>query len=126
MTKEGKITPPHTQADGLPDFFLGRLIYYDVESNNNCRWVIYDGSNTIRFPSRASAERYCCEKAIKIHECNIGEICRCAEHVRRSFIQLDKTALLLPIDERLRVQRVALALRKAFDELDTLISQYTK
>lgn len=48
----------HLQQDGLPDYYLGRLIVFEEMSEDNCRWVVYDGHNRVRCPSRASAVDY--------------------------------------------------------------------
>lgn len=54
----GKREAAHLQHDGLPDYYLGRLIVFEEMSEDNCKWVVYDGHNRVRCPSRASAVDY--------------------------------------------------------------------
>lgn len=51
-------TPPPQNActnDGLPEYYLGCLLYKDDDTADNCRWVVYDGHCKIRCVTRQSA-----------------------------------------------------------------------
>lgn len=116
-----KCTPP--PQNELPDYYLGRLIYHDELGDDNCRWVIYDGVHTIRFPSRAAAERYCVEVSLKIDDDVTQNLMRCYEGLRRSYVLLDKVADKTPVSHKLKLQQIALDVRKAADQLDGIIAQ---
>lgn len=120
MDQDNTIPP---QIGELPDYYLGRLIYYDDLGDDNCRWIIYDGVNTIRFPSRAAAERYCIEVSLKISDDSIQNLMRSYEYMRRSYLILDKAAQLSPANHRLLLESIALKVRLMADKLDSIIAQ---
>lgn len=53
-------TPPPTKfhPDDLPDYYLGKLLYFDADGDDNCRYVVYDGLTKVRCPTRSAALHY--------------------------------------------------------------------
>lgn len=112
--------------DGLPEYSFGRLIFYDSTSDDNCRWVVYDGDKKVRCPDRMTALRYCAEKAGSVDDELVTLLLVVNDELRRCWQHLDRVAARLPAEERLEAGLTAVELRKQFDRLDRLISQHIK
>lgn len=115
-------TPPPVHTKPLPDYYLGMLLYYDDESDDNCRWVVYDGHSRTRCVSRKSAIDL-------ISATVLGQ----AEAKTRSFLldarmsfahamhQLDNAALHSEGLQRLRLSRTAVKIRPVLVEIDNIL-----
>lgn len=117
------ITPPRVTK--LPDYFLGRLIFFDEYSSDAMKYVVYDGREFVRCVSRKAAERYCAEKQNCVGHEAITQALVSMEHLRISFRTLDNAASRTHDTEaRLVLEGFAFHLRKAYDKIDTYIKQH--
>lgn len=121
-----KSTPPREILNELPDYFLGCLIFYDEFSDDNMRWILYDGRRKIRCISRPAAEKLAAEIATKITDDGINHLMVAHHFLRRAHQTLDKMANESDVETRLWLQLKALEVRKIADAIDTLIAQQIK
>jgi len=121
-----KTTPPREILNELPDYFLGCLIFYDESSDDNMRWILYDGRRKIRCISRSAAEKLAAEIATKITDDGINHLMVAHHFLRRAHQTLDKMANESDVETRLWLQLKALEVRKIADAIDTLIAQQIK
>lgn len=121
-----KTTPPREILNELPDYFLGCLIFYDEFSDDNMRWILYDGRRKIRCISRSAAEKLAAEIATKITDDGINHLMVAHHFLRRAHQTLDKMANESDVETRLWLQLKALEVRKIADAIDTLIAQQIK
>lgn len=123
MCKSNYPPPPEMRADEPPSYFRGHVYYYDSWSDDNCRWVLYDGKNKIRFVTRKSLEDYVIEQQAKTPERAVSLLMRAHARAQRSYLDLDDAAAQLDGNYRVNLQAIALNLRKLTDNIDTIISQ---
>lgn len=121
MTKNKEFTPPR---DELPEYFLGRLIYFDDLSGDQMKWVVYDGRQKVRCVSRKSAEEYCRQMVAKVHPAVNEKLWRIIEHIDTAWQELDKAAQFYPVDARLELERKSLELRMIGQRVDTIQKQF--
>ena len=48
----------------LPDYYMGRLSIHDEDSDDNMRWIGYDGLTKVRCVSPTAAKKYIQEQAL--------------------------------------------------------------
>ena len=119
--------PPSVKvADApLPDFYLNTLIYEDTRSGDACRWVVYDGLATIRFPHRSDAISW-----IENHRSSLpiprDRLERCLNRIDAAWRNLDFEAAELPQLEKSILERISLNLRKTSEALEAFIRNYIK
>lgn len=105
-----------------PDYFAGRLIYYDDISPETMRWVVYDGHRKIRFTSRRAAERWCAAESLKIHSEVIDRLMVAYLYADKAKQALEAAASFAN-EMRQEIEFYALEIRKISDKIDTIIAQ---
>lgn len=111
--------PPPAAFGELPEYHLGRLLYYDEMSHDNCRWIVYDGIKKVRCPSRTAALNYITEQNEAVPDVSAKAISRARFHLNRAIMELDFAALHSP--NRLILERLAVRLRPFLVEIDNQI-----
>lgn len=105
-----------------PDYFAGRLIYYDDISPETMRWIVYDGHRKIRFTSRRAAERWCAAESLKVHSEVIDRLMVAYLYADKAKQALDAAASFAN-ELRKEIEFYALEIRKISDKIDTIIAQ---
>ena len=105
-----------------PDYFAGRLIYYDDISSETMRWVVYDGHRKVRFTSRRAAERWCAAESMKIHSEVIDRLMVAYLYADKAKQALEAAASFAN-ELRQEIEFYALEIRKISDKIDTIIAQ---
>ena len=119
-------TPPPAddRLSGIPDYFCGRLIY-ETDDGDSCRWVVYDGNNKQRFPSRQAAEKWCISHSYQATTEDISKVMLNYARLVSVYKSLDSLACVLT-DERATLQGMALTLRRLADKLDNITAKYVQ
>ena len=107
----------------LPDYYMGRLIIHDEDSDDNMRWIVYDGLTKVRCVSPTAARKYIQEKALKVNDDALHYLFIEHDRLRRSYMHLDEIAAMLPAVDRPTIEAIAVNLRKITDCLDTYLAQ---
>lgn len=114
------INPPPADVCTVPDYILGKLMYYDDLSDDNCRWVVYEGDRKVRCATLRDALKYIQSTVL----CNDSEALRLVLSVRvyinRALQQLDKAATMTA-GNCLVLARLSARLRPFVEDLDNLI-----
>lgn len=106
---------------GVPDYYLGFLIYYDDFDDDNCRWVVYDGANKVRCPTRRDAIDYIVSRK-RISADDILKLMTSARiSINRAMQELEKAATYTSGTQRLLLERLAVKLRPFLVDLDNCI-----
>lgn len=118
------IYPPPADVCTVPDYILGKLMYYDDHSDDNCRWVVYDGARKVRCATRKDALKYIQSTVL----CNDSEAQRLVlsarVYINRALQQLDKAATMTA-GNSLVLARLSARLRPFVVDLDNLtLSNY--
>lgn len=103
--------------DSLPDYYCGRLIYYD--ESNGMPWIVYDGAGKTHFSNRKAAEKYCIEQATQFTKEEVGEWMRAHAHLIRAQSILDSA---IHFRKKEPCERIALQIRLLADQLDEIIA----
>lgn len=117
-------TPPpanvHTLND-LPDYYLGCLLYYDDESDDNCKWTVYDGCNYVKCATKRDALDY----IAGLRHSDTSEARRMLVGARidvnSAMTRLDRAAVHSEPARRLQLQRLSVMLRPVLVDLDNII-----
>lgn len=113
--------PPPVHTNELPDYYLGCLIYFDEDSKDECRWVVYDGNSKVRCPTRHDAIDYIASTRLNTDE----KLSRLFVDARVSLSHtmqiLDRAAKYASGPRALLLQRLAVRLRPVLVELDNII-----
>lgn len=107
---------------GIPDYFMGRLIY-ELDDGDSCRWAVYDGDKVQRFPTRTRAEEWCFEHTKDVSREEKEKLKLATARITSGYLLLDKVAPLFT-DEREVLEGLALALRQIVDKIDTITARY--
>lgn len=107
----------------LPDYYMGRLIIHDEDSDDNMRWIVYDGLTQVRCVSRTAAQKYIQENALRVNDDALHYLYIEHDRLRRSYMHLDQIASMLPAADRPTIEAIAVNLRKIADSLDTYLAQ---
>lgn len=114
-----KSTPPPTiVCTDVPDYYLGKLLYYDDDSDDNCRWVVYDGYNKIRCPTRSAAIDYISKTSLSTNDETRRQLLSARLHLNRAMMALDKAADQSAGVEKLQYARLAVRLRPTLVDID--------
>lgn len=118
------LPPPHddfqTPTD-LPDYYLGCLLWFDDLSDDNCRWVVYDGANRVRCPSRRDAVNYICMRRQQPSDDYTRKLVSARLHINHAFSDLrDAAAAADPMTAAI-MERLSVKLRPLLVELDNQI-----
>lgn len=108
----------------LPDYIGGRLLFYDEFSDDNMRYVVYDGYRKIRFISRKAAEKWIMEQVT-------GGSQECVECAMIAQMHLDRAWRALHnasnhannADLKIQFESYSVNTRRICDETDKIISQ---
>lgn len=107
----------------LPDYYMGRLIIHDEDSDDNMRWIVYDGLTQVRCVSKTAAMMYIQEHALKVNDDALHYLYIEHDRLRRSYMHLDDIAAMLPAADRPTIEAISVNLRKIADSLDTYLAQ---
>lgn len=113
----------HNASDDVPDYAFGRLIYYDGISEDNCRWIVYDGRQCVRCTSKSAAYKFAAEQANAVGSENIHFLMVGHHHLTRGYKAIDRAAEGMPVEIKLECEAIALAVRRLADKIDTIIAQ---
>jgi len=123
-----KVPPPISSQDPkfLPDYYAGCLLYLDDASDDNMRWICYDGRQRHRCISKAAAMRCAEELHNLITKDGIGHLMHSHHYLTRAWQSLDHAAAQSDIETRLWLELKAVEVHKLADAIDILISQRIK
>lgn len=111
--------PPPRDVCTIPDYVLGKLLFYDELTDNNCRWVVYDGAQKVRCATRRDALDYIQRRVTE----SSGEVQRLAlsarVHIQKALEELDRAAMKATEDS-LVLARLSARLRPFVVELDNI------
>ncbi len=105
-----------------PDYFAGRLIYYDAISPETMRWVVYDGHRKVRFTSRRAAEGWCVAESQKTNSEVIVRLMGAYLFADKAKQALEAAASFAN-ELRQEIESYALEIRKISDKIDTIIAK---
>lgn len=108
--------------NNIPDYFAGRLIYFDDISPETMKWVVYDGHKKVRFTTRKAAERWCAAESLKVHSEVIDRLMVAYLYADKSKQALEAAASFAN-ELRAEIEFYALEIRKIADKIDTIIAQ---
>lgn len=114
--------PPRSSFDELPDYYCGRLILKDTTSDDNCRWIVYDGRQSIRCVSKTAAYRVAAEQANATNDTAIYQL-MAAHHAATRASDAAQKAADESADIRIACEQISVNLRRIADQIDTIISQ---
>lgn len=118
--------PPPANVCPIPDYILGKLMYYDEGSNDNCKWVVYDGNAKVRCPSRAEAIAYIQEQVLGRDGEAERLIIDARAHIQSALQKLDRAATRTATNSLL-LARLSARLRPFVVDLDNItLNNYGK
>lgn len=98
------------------------LLYYDDETEDNCRWCIYDGYSTIRCTSRKSAIDFIRATVLQSrNEKYINSLLDARMSFAHAMHQLEVAACETADTTQLRLQRIAVKIRPVLTEIDNVL-----
>ena len=106
--------------NSIPDYFAGRLIYYDGISDETMRWVVYDGHRKVRFTTRAAAEKFAAEEAANFKNDLMERLFLANLYADKARQALDAAATFAPENLKLTIEKLALGFRKGNDLIDKI------
>lgn len=115
-------TPPRSTFEELPDYYCGRLILKDTSGEDNCRWIVYDGRQSIRCVSKTAAFRLAAEQANATNDTAIYHL-MLAHHAATRASDAAQKAADECADIRIACEQISVNLRRIADQIDTIISQ---
>lgn len=113
----------HNASDFLPDYAFGCLIYYDDVSDDNMKWIVYDGRMKVRCISKKAAYHYAAQQANAVGTEVINFLMIGYHHLTRGYNAIDRAAPMMPVEIKLECEAIALAVRKLADKIDSIIAQ---
>lgn len=113
------ISPPPRNACPIPDYILGKLLYFDGDSDDNCRWVVYDGDRKVRCATRKDAIAYIQERVLGKDEEAERLVLDARAHIQRALKLLDKAAATTARDSLL-LARLSAKLRPFIVDMDNI------
>ena len=113
----------HNASDDIPDYAFGRLIYYDGVSEDNCRWIVYDGRQYVRCTSKTAAYKFAAEQANAVGSECIHFLMVGHHHLTRGYKAIDRAAAMMPVELKLECEAIALQVRRLADKIDSIIAQ---
>lgn len=113
--------PPPAKNE-VPDYFLGRLIF-EMNDGNACKWVVYNGNDMLRFPSRSAAEKWCIKHTYQVDKEDVGKILQCIARLNSCYQLIDDLSPRIT-EDTIRLQGIAFSIRRNSDDLDILVSKY--
>ncbi len=113
----------HNASDDLPDYAFGRLIYRDDVSDDNMRWIVYDGRQYVRCISKKAAYQFAAEQANAVGSEAIHFLMVGHHHLTRGYNAIDRGAAMMPVELKIECEAIALAVRRLADKIDSIIAQ---
>lgn len=113
----------HNASDDLPDYAFGRLIYRDDVSDDNMRWIVYDGRQYVRCISKKAAYKFAAEQANAVGTEAIHFLMVGYHHLTRGYNAIDRAAPMMPVEIKLECEAIALSVRRLADKIDSIIAQ---
>lgn len=113
----------HNASDFLPDYAFGRLIFHDDFSDDNMKWIVYDGRTKVRCISKKAAYHYVAQQANVVGSEAINFLMVGHHHLTRGYKSIDRAAPMMPVEVKLECEAIALAVRRLADKIDSIIAQ---
>lgn len=114
--------PPANVSTDLPDYYLGCLLYYDADGEDNCRWVVYDGANRIRCYTRREAMDYISTHRLDNDELTMRYLVDARISVQHACEALQRAANNMHAGtDKLRLEKLSVNLRPIIVDLDNLL-----
>lgn len=113
--------PANVCTDGLSEYYLGCLLYYDDESEDNCRWVIYDGHSRIRCVTRDAAVEFIARNYREDSTRAYTLLVAARMHLHAAHKDLVKAAAEATGPKKLCIEQTSARLRPYIVLLDNLI-----
>lgn len=107
--------------DNIPDYYLGKLLYYDEFGDDNCRWVVYDGQTRVRCPTRHDAIDYIARHALRDDDQRKRLIISARLLLNKAMEHLDRAARMSEGQDKLLYESLAVKLRPHIVDLDNQI-----
>lgn len=122
---ETKLSPPPQNVctlNDIPDYYYGMLLYYDLDGEDNCRWVVYNGETKVRCPTRRDALDYITQTARNTDDKCAKLVLDARLRLNTTIYCLDKAATFETGTQRLLLERLAVRLKPVLVELDNLLT----
>lgn len=121
---ETKSPPPQNVCtlQDIPDYYYGMLLYYDLDGDDNCRWVVYNGVTKVRCPTRKDALDYITSTAKHTDEKSAQLVLDARLRLDKAIYCLDKAATFETGAKRLLLERLAVRLKPVLVELDNILT----
>lgn len=124
MGKRDSTPPPRDNS--LPDYIAGKLVYKDVNSDDNMRYVVYDGRTRIRFMTWHQAVSWCVHQAYDYDNEFVYNATTVYHKLLTTGNHLEKLAGQSRPEDKILLEQLSVNVRKIADYLDTFISQIVK
>lgn len=122
-------SPPPPQnvctLSDIPDYYYGMLLYYDLDGEDNCRWVVYNGETKVRCPTRRDALDYIMTAARNTDQKSAQLVLDARLRLATAINSLDKAATYETGAQRLLLERLAVRLKPVLVELDNILTLTT-
>lgn len=115
------LPPPRDtyKMDGLPEYYLGMIYYYDAEGSDCCRWCVYDHGRTVRCFTRRDALNYIQQCVTDIKTGYLLELRLALAYALRLEESLRQAVSLAPMRALTRITRT----KAAYDVIVTALQQ---
>lgn len=114
------IEPLDGRTGDIPDYYRGSIIYYDDSSDDNCRWIVYNGHHKVRCPTKRDAYNYINETTMKTNDTTIRLIQQARGHIINAIRLLDKAASYESGAQRLTLEKLSVSWRPLLVEIDRI------
>lgn len=122
-------SPPPPQnvctLNDISDYYYGMLLYYDLDGDDNCRWVVYNGETKVRCPTRRDALDYIMTVAQNTDQKSAKLVLEARLRLATAIYSLDKAATFETGAQRLLLERLAVRLKPVLVELDNILTLNT-
>lgn len=115
--------PPPTKTDGLPEYYLGMIYYYDAESDDNCRWCVYYNRNIVRCYTRREALQFIQGVMSDIKSGYVTELQLALVYARQLQKILTSVNSLAPYRHVATTDKIDASVRDAVRELQCLFDE---
>ena len=104
----------------LPDYYLGKLLYFDDCTDDNCRWVVYDGHSKVRCATRRDAIDYIQSHSLVDHTETMRRMIYARTLLARAMMMIDAAADRETAATQLLLRRLAVTIRPIIIEIDNI------
>ena len=115
--------PPPTKTDGLPEYYLGMIYYYDAESDDNCRWCVYYNRNIVRCYTRREALQFIQGVMSDIKSGYATELQLALIYARQLQKSLTSVKSIAPYRHVAIIEKIDLAIKAGLEELQHLFDE---